>query len=171
VIEDALRSCQTVFHEKGLRIVPDVAANLPPIQADRDALLQIFSHLISNSAAASANDTAIHLTVKHETELRPGGDPLNYLVMAVTDTGGGIAPEDQPRAFSRVYRADAPLIAGLGDNGMGLSITKALVEGHGGRIWVISDPGQGSTFYVLLPLDGMIHKSNGARASAAPPPG
>jgi signal transduction histidine kinase len=171
VIEDALRSCQTVFHEKGLRIVPDVAANLPPIQADRDALLQIFSHLISNSAAASANDTAIHLTVKHETEQRPGADPLNYLVLAVTDTGGGIAPEDQPRAFSRLYRADAPLIAGLGDNGMGLSITKALVEGHGGRIWVISDPGQGSTFYVLLPLDGTHAKANGARASAHPPAG
>jgi signal transduction histidine kinase len=47
---------------------------------------------------------------------------------------------------------------------MGLSITKALVEGHGGRVWVISDPGVGSTLYVLLPVEGRAYQINGARA-------
>ena len=166
VIDDALRGCESQFREKGLRLASDIQPNLPPVQADRDALLQIFSHLINNSGAASANDTEVHLSVRHEIEQRPGADPLNYLIISVTDTGGGIAPADQPRVFSRLYRADAPLIAGLGDNGMGLSIAKALVEGHGGRIWVITDPGTGSTFYVLLPLEGKYAKSNGARAAA-----
>jgi signal transduction histidine kinase len=129
----------------------------------RPSRLQIFSHLLNNSGAASAAETEVHLSVQHESEQRPGADPLNYLIISVTDTGGGIAPEDQPRVFSRLYRADAPLIAGLGDNGKGLSIDKALVEGHGGRIWVISDPGAGSTFYVLLPLEGKYAKANGAR--------
>jgi len=162
VIDDALRGCQNQFGEKNVRLVTDIPPNLPPVQADRDALLQIFSHLLNNSGAASANDTEVHLSVRHETEQRPGADPLNYLIISVTDTGGGIAPEDQPRVFSRLYRADAPLIAGLGDNGMGLAIAKALVEGHGGRIWVISDSG-GSTFYVLLPLEGKYAKADGAR--------
>jgi signal transduction histidine kinase len=166
VIDDALRNSESQFREKGLRLAADIPPNLPPVQADRDALLQIFSHLINNSGAASANDTEVRLSVRHEIEQRPGADPLNYLIISVTDTGGGIAPEDQPRVFSRLYRADAPLIAGLGDNGMGLSIAKALVEGHGGRIWVITDPGTGSTFYVLLPLEGKYARSNGARAAA-----
>ncbi len=166
VIDDALRASDALFREKNLQLTCDIPANLPPVQADRDALLQIFSHLLGNSGAASQNDTAVHLTVEHQSEQRPGADPLNYLILSVSDTGGGISPEDQPRVFSRLYRADAPLIAGLGDNGMGLSIAKALVEGHGGRIWVLSDPGVGSTFFVLLPLEGKYAKANGVR----PPP-
>lgn len=166
VIDDALRASDTLFREKNLQLTCDIPANLPPVQADRDALLQILSHLLGNSGAASQNDTAVRLTVEHQSEQRPGADPLNYLILSVSDTGGGIAPEDQPRVFSRLYRADAPLIAGLGDNGMGLSIAKALVEGHGGRIWVLSDPGVGSTFFVLLPLEGKYAKANGVR----PPP-
>ncbi len=163
VIDDALHGSQSQFDEKNLRLVTDIPPNLPPVQADRDALLQIFSHLINNSGASSANDTEVHLSVQHQSEQRPGADPLHFLIISITDTGGGIAPEDQPRVFSRLYRADAPLIGGLGDNGMGLSIAKALVEGHGGRIWVMSDPGAGSTFYVLLPLEGKIAKANGVR--------
>jgi signal transduction histidine kinase len=163
VIDAALHGCQSQFDVKGLKLITDIPPNLPPVQADHDALLQIFSHLINNSGAASASDSEVHLSVRHESEARPGADPLNYLIISVTDTGGGIAPEDQPRVFSRLYRADAPLIAGLGDNGMGLSIVKALVEGSGGRIWVISDPGSGSTFYVLLPLEGKYAKANGMR--------
>lgn len=164
VIDDALRATEAQYREKNLNLVCQVPPNLPPIQADRDALLQIFSHLLDNSGAASANDSEVRLTVQHETQQRPGQDPLHFLIISVSDTGGGIAPADQPRVFSRLYRADAPLIAGLGDNGMGLSIAKALVEGHGGRVWVISDPGMGSTFYVLLPLEGKAAKANGARA-------
>jgi signal transduction histidine kinase len=76
----------------------------------------------------------------------------NYLFVSVTDTGGGIAPEDQRRVFQRLYRADNPLINGLGDTGVGLSIAKALVEAQGGRIWVESDMGKGSTFSFILPL-------------------
>ena len=163
VIDDALRGCQSQFDEKNVRLVTDIPPNLPPVQADRDALLQIFSHLINNSGASSANDTEVQLSVQHQSEQRPGADPLHFLIISITDTGGGIAPEDQPRVFSRLYRADAPLIGGLGDNGMGLSIAKALVEGHGGRIWVISEPGAGSTFYVLLPLEGKYAKANGVR--------
>jgi signal transduction histidine kinase len=163
VVDDALHGCETLFQAKSIRVETALPDDLPPIQADRDALLQIFTHLLNNSGAASASDSLVRLTVQREVDQRPGLPPSSYLVISVTDTGGGIAPEDQPRVFSRLYRADAPLIAGLGDNGMGLSIAKALVEAHGGRIWVISEPGQGSTFYVLLPLDGKASRPNGAR--------
>jgi signal transduction histidine kinase len=70
----------------------------------------------------------------------------------VTDTGGGIAAEDLPRVFRRFYRADNPLIEGLGETGVGLSIAKALVEANGGRIWVESEQGAGTTFSFIMPI-------------------
>ena len=64
------------------------------------------------------------------------------MLFSVTDQGGGISPEDRQRAFHRMYRADHPLVQGLGETGVGLSIAKALVEAQGGRIWVDSEMGQ-----------------------------
>ena len=61
-----------------------------------------------------------------------------YMLFSVTDHGGGIAAEDRQRAFHRMYRADHPLVVGLGETGVGLSIAKALVEAQGGRIWIDS---------------------------------
>lgn len=71
-----------------------------------------------------------------------------------TDSGGGISAEDLPRVFTRMYRAENVLIQGIGDTGVGLSITKTLTEAQHGRIWVESEPGKGSTFSVLLPITG-----------------
>ena len=74
------------------------------------------------------------------------------IVNGYADQGGGIPTHDLPRVFSRLYRADNPLIEGVGDTGVGLSIAKTLVEAHNGRIWVDSESGKGSTFSVLIPL-------------------
>jgi signal transduction histidine kinase len=80
-------------------------------------------------------------------------DNMPYLLMEVTDTGGGISPDDQPRVFARRYRADNPLIQGVGDTGVGLSIAKTLVDAHQGRIWVESNQEEGTTtFSALLPI-------------------
>ena len=164
VIEDAILSCGTIFREKSINLRLDIADDLPQIKGDRDSLRQIASHLLNNAASASAIDGEVILTVQREVEQPRGGEPLNFLFISVRDSGGGIAPQDQPKVFSRMYRADAPLVAGLGDTGVGLSIAKALVEAHGGRIWVNSEIGQGSTFCVLLPVDGgAATRKNGSK--------
>ena len=75
-----------------------------------------------------------------------------YLKIAIKDSGGGITPDDQIRVFDRFYRADSPLINGLGETGVGLAIVKSLIEAHGGRGWVESEMGVGSTFSFLLPI-------------------
>jgi signal transduction histidine kinase len=79
---------------------------------------------------------------------------MEFIMIQVTDSGGGIASEDLPRVFTRLYRADNVLIQGVGDTGVGLSIAKTLTEAQNGRIWVESEPNVGATFSVLLPIAG-----------------
>ena len=163
IVQDAAQGCQAQFREKEIGLRLELADDLPLISADPEALRQILTNLLKNAGSASQMNTEVVLTVQHEVERPLVGPPINHLFLSVQDTGGGIAPEDQPRVFSRLYRADAPLVAGLGDTGVGLSMVKALVEAHSGRVWVMSDPGQGSTFFVLLPLEGVVNRpSNGS---------
>ncbi|MBM2847604.1 MAG: putative two-component sensor histidine kinase [Anaerolineales bacterium] len=156
VVEEAILGCGAQFREKSINLRLDLADNLPAVFADRDALRQIVSHLLNNAANASAIDGEVTLSVRVQPAgSAPQGGPGDGLFIAVRDSGGGVAPDDQPRVFSRTYRADAPLIAGLGDTaGMGLFIAKALTEAQGGRIWLTSELGQGSTISVMLPIAG-----------------
>ncbi len=152
VIEGAIMGLSAQFRERDLSVRLDMALELPPIRADRDSLYQIILHLLSNACQCSRPGTEVIVTGHLEEPQDPAVPP--YLRISVTDTGGGIAPEDQPRVFQRLYRADNPLIAGLGETGVGMSIAKTLVEAHGGRIWVESEMGAGSTFNFILPVTG-----------------
>jgi len=146
IIEEAIMGSSAQFRERNITIQLDLAEHLPPLHADRDSLYQIMSHLLANAGQCSqpGTDVIVHADVKAEAK--------DYLLVSVTDTGGGIGPADRQRVFSRRYRADNPLIEGLGDTGIGLSIAKTLVEAHGGRIWVDSEMSHGSTFSILLPV-------------------
>jgi signal transduction histidine kinase len=127
------------------------------LNADRDALQQILIHLLQNASLATPVDGEISLCARMEDrDIQPG-----YVLIQVSDSGGGIPAEELPRVFSRLYRADNPLIQGVGDTGVGLSIVKTLVEAHGGRIWVDSEIGRGSTFSILLPLAVDVPTGNG----------
>ena len=147
IVEEAVMGSAALFREHELSIRIEIAEGLPRIQADRDSLYQIVSHLLSNAALCSPANSEVIVQAQVQPEM------ADYLLFGVTDHGGGIPPEDRLRAFHRMYRADHPLIQGLGETGIGLSIAKTLVEAHGGRIWVDSLMGQGSTFTFILPLN------------------
>jgi signal transduction histidine kinase/GAF domain-containing protein len=152
IIESAIMSLSARFNERELAVQMDMLSELPPVYADRDSLHQIVLNLLSNACQCSKPGTEV-LVHAHLEEQDDQIDGLpGYLLVSVTDTGGGIDPEDQRRVFHRLYRADNPLITGLGETGVGLSIAKALVEAHGGRIWVESEMGRGSTFSFILPI-------------------
>ncbi len=148
VIEDTVMASAALFRERELSIRIELADGLPKVRADRDSLLQIVKHLLSNAALCSPNNSEIVVRAQVPADMP------DHLLFSVTDRGGGIAPEDRQRAFHRMYRADHPLLQGLGETGVGLSISKALVEAQGGRIWVDSEMGVGSTFTFILPLNG-----------------
>jgi two-component system phosphate regulon sensor histidine kinase PhoR len=79
-------------------------------------------------------------------------EPINFMLLSVSDTGGGINVDDQSRVFAPQHRADDPLIDGLGDTGAGLAVARTLAEANGGRVWIESEPGTGSTLSVLFPI-------------------
>ncbi len=147
IIDNAMAYTSTQIREKNITLRLDIAEAAPRIQTDRDALQQILIHLLQNATTATQSEGIITLRVQIQSESNK-----HYISIQVTDTGGGIASEDVPRVFARRYRAEHSLIRGLGDTGVGLSIAKALVEAQGGRIWVDTDAGSGSTFSILLPV-------------------
>jgi len=149
VIDDAIGLLRTQLQEKRIVLRVDLPDHLPELNTDRDALQQILFHLLQNADAATPaeGELTLRAILDYQKEL---GD---FVLIQVSDSGGGIPEEDLPRVFSRVYRANNPVITGVGDTGVGLSIAETLTQALGGRIWVDSEAGVGATFSVLLPVN------------------
>jgi signal transduction histidine kinase len=162
VIENAIKSLAVQLDERQLSVQIDAPPDLPPVQADRDALYQVTRNLLSNAVQCSEPSTEVLVRVRSEAGESKIEDTPAHLLVSVTDTGGGIAPEERWRIFQRLQRDDASPIAGLGETGDGLSVAKALAEAMRGRLWVESEVGAGSTFSFILPLS-----SEGERSSLA----
>ena len=81
-----------------------------------------------------------------------GSDEPDFIRCSISDTGGGINPEDQLYVFNKFFRANAATIKTQPGAGLGLTIAKSLIELQGGRIWVESTPGKGSTFTFTVPI-------------------
>lgn len=147
VIDQSIIDTSAQMRERNITLRVDLPDELPQVHTDQDALQQILIHLLENAGAVTPREGTIILRA-HMDEQEQG---KSNLLIQVTDHGGGISPQDLSRVFARRYRAENPLIQGVGDTGVGLSITKTLVESLGGKIWVESLPGQSSTFSVQLP--------------------
>ena len=147
-IDKAIVDTSAQMREKNIILRVDLPDEMPRIHADRDALQQILIYLLKNAGAVSPTEGEIFL----RAEIQEDETERDYVIIQVADQGGGIPKEDLPRVFSRLYRADNPLIEGVGDTGVGLSIVKTLVESHAGKIWVDTEMGKGSAFNLLLPL-------------------
>jgi signal transduction histidine kinase len=148
VIDDAIGLLRTQLQEKRIALRVDLPRQMPQLNTDRDALQQILYHLLQNADAATPAQGAITLRALAEEQAELG----EYVLIQVSDSGGGIPEEDLARVFSRVYRTTNPVIQGVGDTGVGLTIAETLTQALGGRIWVESETGVGATFSVLLPM-------------------
>lgn len=155
VVYDALDDSNGRYQEKGLTLLLQVDDDLPNVQADYDAVQQILTQLLVNAHLASPTDSVVEVGARFvpHFQVNEKEPPTNVVLFSVTDQGGGVDPALQNRIFTRLYRKEAPLIPGLGDNGVGLSIAYALVNAHGGKIWFEVKPGEGTTFKVAIPVD------------------
>lgn len=149
IIDNAMAYTSSQLREKNITLRIDLPQTLAPVHADRETLQQILIHLLQNAGAATPMEGSIALRVRKQQE-----NTQDFILIQVSDTGGGIPEQDLPRVFSRLYRADNALIQGVGDTGVGLSLAKTLTEAQGGRIWVDTEPNIGATFHVLLPVGG-----------------
>jgi len=154
-IDTAVSNVITQIREKNLRLDLD-APPLPTLPIHREALQQILNNLMGNACQASPmhGRVAVQATVNTLPAPVDNGhtEPVTFLHLAVSDSGGGIQVEDRARVFNPQHRADDPLIDGLGDTGAGLAVARTLAEANGGRVWIESKMGEGSTFSVLFPI-------------------
>jgi GAF domain-containing protein/anti-sigma regulatory factor (Ser/Thr protein kinase) len=128
--------------DKKLAFKVDVASQLPPGHGDGRRLTQVLINLVGN---------AIKFTDAGEIAIKAEANNGSFHV-SVRDTGPGISSADQARLFQEFQQADNAITKKKGGTGLGLAISKRIVEMHGGRIWVESQPGQGSTFTFTLPV-------------------
>ena len=145
IVARATAATAALFDQPGLELVVDVEAGLPATRGDRDRLIQVVINLLSNAVKFTPSGS---VTVS----ARRAGDEI---VVAVADTGIGIAPEDHDRVWEQFGQAGATLTDKPRGTGLGLPISREIVEHHGGRVWLESAHGAGSTFSFSLPIRGV----------------
>ncbi len=144
VIEDSLSSTSQLFNEKHIQLYVDLPDQVPPVKADRDRLMQVLLNLLSN-AVKFCDKTAGIVTVR----LKVQEDSLR---VDVRDNGAGIRPEDQRIIFDKFRQVGDTLTDKPQGTGLGLPISRHIINHFGGHLWVESMPGAGATFSFTLPI-------------------
>jgi signal transduction histidine kinase len=142
VVRIAVHAMRERLQAPACQLEIDIAANLPALRADQDALVTTLLNLLDNAHKYTPSDRRIRLEVYPEADT---------VVFAVKDNGIGIAPRDQKRIFRRFYQVDRRLARETGGCGLGLSIVDFIVKAHGGSVRVESKPGAGSAFRIVMP--------------------
>jgi len=144
LVEQAVRRITPQFAEKGVRLSADLPADLSPIRVDADRIIQVLINLLGNALRSTPTGGAVKMRAEQQQDT---------VTFHVADSGIGIAPEHLPHLFERFYRVDKARSRALGGSGIGLTISRAIVEAHDGQIWAASaGQGQGATFSFTLPI-------------------
>ena len=161
LIEEAVETVRPAAEAKGVRIETNLDADAGPVSGDPERLRQIVWNLCSNAVKFTDRGGQVEVRIER----------LNSDVeITVSDTGIGIAPEFLPHVFERFRQEDAGINRARGGLGLGLAISRHLVELHGGRIFATSQgPGRGSTFRVVLPLQDTRGEYPGQASPASDP--
>jgi two-component system phosphate regulon sensor histidine kinase PhoR len=143
LVATSMQRLQTFAERQGVTLSARVPDDLPPIRGDDERLDQLLMNLLHNAIKFSpAGGTVIVTADEHP----------DAVVVSVRDEGEGIPRSDQARVFERFYKVDRARQRGLGGTGLGLAIARHIAEAHGGRIWLESNEGAGSTFSFSLPF-------------------
>ncbi|HEY2704583.1 MAG TPA: GAF domain-containing sensor histidine kinase [Candidatus Dormibacteraeota bacterium] len=142
LVDSVLRSLSATVQDGRHRLVNEVAADLPAARADHDKVVQIMVNLVGNAIKYSPEGGRVRVTAAAADDA---------VEVVVEDEGVGIPAAERARVFERFARVSSPATRGISGTGIGLSIVRALVDLHAGRVWVDDAPGRGSRFHVRLP--------------------
>jgi GAF domain-containing protein/DNA-binding response OmpR family regulator len=143
VAERAIMATSSLFEQKSLQLVKNIDTNIPEISGDRDKLIQVIINLISNAVKFTDSGFVTCDVYRKKDEL----------IVSITDTGIGIAMDDYSAVFEQFKQVGGDTLTDKPKGtGLGLPICKEIVEHHGGRIWLESEVGKGSTFSFALPV-------------------
>jgi PAS domain S-box-containing protein len=131
---------------KAMRFSTDIPGDLPPVAADPARVREVIINLLDNAVKFTPEDGSIAVQAGIYSQ-----DP-NFICVKVSDTGCGIRHEELEKVFDYLYQAEKAIDSGRKGLGLGLCICMELISKHGGRIWVESEPGYGSTFFFTLPI-------------------
>ncbi|MDD5018986.1 MAG: PAS domain S-box protein [Candidatus Omnitrophica bacterium] len=143
VIDQVYSLVKIEIEKRGLVFVTDCQKDLPVVQADKDRLIQVLMNLLNNAIKFTRERSRIVLTARMVR---------NEVEFGIKDEGMGIPPDEIARLFGKFVQLDSTLVRRVGGTGLGLYISRNLVEAMGGRIWVESNLGEGSTFKFTLPI-------------------
>jgi len=148
VVQALARDRQEIARQRGLRFTWHLAPYLPPVTGNGPMIAQAIDNLIINALnyTPAGGEVAIYTMGHHLGEEK-------WITITVSDTGLGIAAEEIPHLFDRHYRGEAARRTGRPGSGLGLALSREIVEAHGGRIEVESQLGQGSSFTIWLPAN------------------
>ncbi len=149
VVDEAVTNTRTEIEARHHTLELDVPGDLPPVRGDRERLVQVLTNLVSNAYKYTPEGGTISITAngRDDAETPPG-----HLSVSVSDTGIGMTPQDIANLDEKFYRADHELVREQPGTGLGVSITRNLVELHGGEFLVESTPGEGTTFRFTVPI-------------------
>lgn len=149
LIKGVVSTAMGLVKEKPIRIVNNIPDELPLVKADRTRVRQVVLNLLQNATKFTDEGT---ITIDYEESVSEQGMPI--AIFSVTDTGIGISELDQAKLFEPFSQVDDSPTRKTGGSGLGLSISRKLVEMQDGEIWLKSAEGKGSTFYFSLPIAG-----------------
>lgn len=154
VVNETLRPLHRQIEERGQKLVIQIPEHLPPINADQNRMIQVMTNLVSNAYKYTPQDGEIYITAQLRETNRDskGRDRGPALHISVRDTGIGMSEEDLMKLFTPYFRSENPLTRQQPGTGLGLTIVRGIIQGHGGEIWVESELNKGTTFHFTVPI-------------------
>jgi signal transduction histidine kinase len=152
VVDEVVRSTRRQIEDKKQELQLDVPDTMPPIWADRTRIGQILTNLVSNAHKYTPESGKIIFGAAVAANQWDPSGAAQVVHIWVKDNGIGISPEDQPKIFGKFFRSDDQKAREVPGSGLGLNITRSLVEMQGGKIWFESEYRKGTTFHFTIPV-------------------